>query len=390
MPFPVIVHSNAPFAATGYGQQCALLAPRLAQAGHHTGVSAFYGLNGALLVWNGLPVYPGGYTSYGVDVLPGHAATHFGGNLQNGVIVTLVDAWVLEPNSMSRANHLAWTPVDHEPCPRHVLDFFHTSGSTPVAMTRNGEQLLKDGGLEPLYAPHMVDTQTFYPEAGRMECRRALGLPEGAFIVGMVAANKGYPSRKGFSQALEAFKAFSETHDDAILYLHTEMEGHIQGVNIGSLIEANGIPREKVVACDPYRYLLSFPGEYMRQMYNSLDVLLNPSYGEGFGIPQVEANACGTPVIATDWTAMREVSHGWKVQGQRVFTDQRSFQMVPDIGELVFCLDEAYENAAGMRDDAHAHAQKYDADLVMAEHWLPVLAEFGAGCGLGEPVSAVA
>jgi hypothetical protein len=46
-------------------------------------------------------------------------------------------------------------------------------------------------------------------------------VPDGAFLVGMVAANKGRPSRKGFSQAFQAFKQVRETHENAYLYLHT-------------------------------------------------------------------------------------------------------------------------------------------------------------------------
>ena len=30
--------------------------------------------------------------------------------------------------------------------------------------------------------------------------------------------------------------------------------------------------------------------------------------GEGFGVPIIEAQACGTPVITGDWTAMSEIT----------------------------------------------------------------------------------
>ncbi|MGD1944310.1 MAG: glycosyltransferase family 4 protein [Leptolyngbyaceae cyanobacterium] len=43
------------------------------------------------------------------------------------------------------------------------------------------------------------------------------------------------------------------------------------------------------------------------QLYNAVDVLVAPSLYEGFGITPVEAMACGTPVIASNTTALPEV-----------------------------------------------------------------------------------
>lgn len=42
-------------------------------------------------------------------------------------------------------------------------------------------------------------------------------------------------------------------------------------------------------------------------VYRRATVLLQPSEGEGFGLPVIEAMACGTPVIASDLAVMREV-----------------------------------------------------------------------------------
>ena len=42
-------------------------------------------------------------------------------------------------------------------------------------------------------------------------------------------------------------------------------------------------------------------------LYNAADVFVFPSFYEGFGIPLIEAMACGTPVVCSDWELFHEV-----------------------------------------------------------------------------------
>jgi len=55
--------------------------------------------------------------------------------------------------------------------------------------------------------------------------------------------------------------------------------------------------------------------EYLRELYGTADALLFPSKYEGFGIPPIEALACGCPVVASSRTAIPESvgDAGWLV-----------------------------------------------------------------------------
>ena len=128
----ILVHGNAPWLPTGYGQQMAQLVPRLASLGHEVAISAFCGVQGARSNWEGFTVFPGGLEAYGNDVITGHAQV-FGADL----VLTLMDAWVLYPDIVSKLNVACWMPVDCTPLSVMDRKFLRESGVTPIAMSRS-------------------------------------------------------------------------------------------------------------------------------------------------------------------------------------------------------------------------------------------------------------
>jgi glycosyltransferase involved in cell wall biosynthesis len=376
----ILWHSNAPWVGSGYGTQSALFGPAVARLGYRLAFSAFYGLKGSRLGWQapdgeGYYVYPASDSpGHGNDVITAHAHHWFNGG--PGLVILLTDPWVLNPRICAGLPMLAWTPVDHEPLMPRTHEWLASSKAIPLAMSHFGERMMKDNGFSPFYAPHGFDSNVFKP-LDRAEARRLLKIPESAFLVGMVAANLG--SRKCYPQALQAFKAFKQrVGRDAQLYLHTQLERE-GGENLPAICDMLGLAPH---TSDPYRMVIGAPAMSVAALMNAFDVLLNPAQGEGFGVPQVEAQACGTPVICTDFSASPEVAPAsvgnWNVPGQPEWTGFESYQLRPNVEALTEALVKAYEEPEKDRLQRRASVadwalQEYEVEHVTQTYWKPVL-----------------
>jgi glycosyltransferase involved in cell wall biosynthesis len=375
-------YSNAPWAGTGYGQQTDIFTELLAADGHDVAILANYGLNGAPRGWKGLPVYPGGYDMWANDVLSLHSRHHF--NESNGLILTLCDVWVIKNPALKQMPMASWVPIDHTPIPPKVAQFFAEYNSHPIAMSKFGLAELQNLGFDASYVPHGIDTDVFRPvtEIGGRSVREVLGLPADAFVVGMNAANKGSQKiRKSFPQVFLAFAMFRKKRPDAILYLHTEKFGHSAGVDLIRLAQACGVPEDSIMYTDQYAYRMGLKPEMLAAMYSAFDVLASPSMGEGFGIPVVEAQACGVPVIVSDATAQPELcGSGWTVGGVPDWDEaQASWFHLPDVFEIAAAMDEAYEGQ-GDREKARQFALGYHHTTVYRGS---LGADVGAACDDG-------
>jgi glycosyltransferase involved in cell wall biosynthesis len=358
---------------TGYGQQTALLAPRLRDAGHEVAISAFWGLAGGPMEWEGIPVYPSGNDLYGNDILPGHAR-HFGADL----VITLMDMWVLSPDLLSALPVACWMPVDTDPLGRANRVVLTAAPSVvPIAMSAFGRDRLAEAGFRPCYVPHGIDTSVFAPPADREACRAALGVT-GKFVIGINAANKD-TFRKGYPEQFAAFARFHARHPDTALAVHA-LTAAPGAPDLRGLAAHLGIS-DAVVPAPQYEYLagLITPMQ-MASWYGALDLYSGCSFAEGFGLPLVEAQASGVPVVVTDAASMTELcGAGWKAGGERLwYAVQQAWWVKPSIDAIARMYEKAYTDrkvlaakAARARDFALA----YDADLVFAKHWGPVLDE---------------
>lgn len=334
-----------------------------------------------MIPYHGIPVLPGLGQTHGDQMIGPHAENFFGSK-RGGLVLTLYDVWAFNPKVWRELNLACWVPIDHEPAPPLVREFFAQTGAIPIAMSKFGQEQLAD--FDALYVPHGCDTKIYRP-MDKTEAREATKIPQDKFVVGMVAANKGVPSRKCFPHALLAFKAFHDRHPESVLYLHTAIHNgpgiDKEAVNLVALMKAIGLTPGDVVFANQDRVLrYPFTPEQMAAVYSSLDVLLSASGGEGFGLSVLEANACGIPAIATDFSAQPEVcGAGWLVEYERVWTAQRSWQASPSVPDMIEALESSFRLSKAGRQEAarkaRAHAEQYDVNRVLSEHMLPALTE---------------
>lgn len=374
--------SNAVWARTGYGQQTDLFWWRIQKLGHQVTLAANWGLNGSPLNIEShgekTVVLPSGFNVHGTDVLIPYAR-----QTKADIVITLYDAWVFDPRITSQFRWCPWAPVDHDPLPEAVQQALQPAWQ-PIAYSKFGLAKMKEAGFaNALYVPHGIDTHVFQP-IPKAEARKLCPLPgmdESTFLIVSVAANKGTPSRKSFPEMMAAYAEFRQKHPNSLLYMHTNATQEAQGLDLSLLIRKCGLPPEAVVMPDKYRLVQGYPPEFLATLYSAADVLLSPSQGEGFGVPIVEAQACGCPVIVGNWTSMPELCFaGRKVGGQKFWTPQGAWQFIPRIDEITDALEWAYDMRTWpkLRKDAREGAMQYDADKVTAEYWKPVLAELEA------------
>ena len=366
----ILISSNAPFVGTGYGTQTALLAPRLRDLGHEIVIAAFHGVQGAPTMWENIPVLPPGYDPYANDILGAHARA-----VNADLILTIMDAWVIDPNQTQGFKVANWIPLDCSPLSVMDRSYLQRSGSIPIAISKFGKRMLEDAGFAALYAPHGIDTSVFCPADNREAIRKELGIPNDAFVIAMNAANKD-AVRKSFPEQFLAFSRFSQKHPDAMMLIHSIVQAP-QSLNLLDIVNHLGI-KDRVKFSDQYSLITGrIQPQNLAALYSAADVLSSASHAEGFGLPIIESQACGTPVITTDFSSMPEITGaGWTVQGEPFWNAaHQSWWCKPHVSEIEAAYEKAYSEAASLREAAREFALQYSVGKTVAEYWVPAMRE---------------
>lgn len=367
----ILWHSCCPWAPSGYGTQTAIWVPRLAAMGHEMFISSYWGLQGAPTQWNGITVLPG----YGSGYCSTSLHDHFKA-VQPDLVVTLGDVWVLDANLLREMPVAHWLPSDCRPMSVADRNNVDGSGAQVIAMSRFGENRFRTAGFRPLYVPHGIETGVFKPPADRAALRETCQISDDSFVVGINGANND-AIRKALPEQMLAFAKFRQNHPEALLTLHTgvHQEG---GQDLEELAENLGIT-DCIRVVDQYRLNAGLiqPAD-MADWYGMLDVLSACSYGEGFGLPIMEAQACGTPVITTKASSMTEVNpHGLWVDGEPFWNGvHKGWWTRPSVTGIAAAFEAAFEARGDVdRQQLRDHALEYDADVVAGQYMKPAVDE---------------
>jgi D-inositol-3-phosphate glycosyltransferase len=140
-----------------------------------------------------------------------------------------------------------------------------------------------------------VDLYTFTPGVSRKESREFVGLPHDALVVSFVGRIQPH---KGPEVLI---RATSELVKHSPLLRHKLIVNIIGGASGANTEE---VDRLKELATwlaidDVVRFSPPVPRADLAQWYRAADLVVVPSYSESFGLVALEAQACGTPVVAT-------------------------------------------------------------------------------------------
>lgn len=203
---------------------------------------------------------------------------------------------------------LGWFPIDYnrDHNPSAVIPVFQRCQRILCLSQYGVDQVRKDyaGPLE--VVPLGVNTRRFYPvisSAEKQRLRKQLHWPEEAFVF-LVVANNFW--RKGLEYAIEAFYQLKRQAPNlaarSFLYLHTEFSEALD-----ELIQAYDLRKHVRISQGFHPYHHPFSEQQLLELYQASDALLLTSLGEGFGMPLLEAQACGLPVIAPEHSSIPEV-----------------------------------------------------------------------------------
>jgi glycosyltransferase involved in cell wall biosynthesis len=121
----------------------------------------------------------------------------------------------------------------------------------------------------------------------------ALGISEPYLLY--VAASRTYKNVHGL---LRAFKLLKERHAIPHSLVLTGLADRAQ-TELVALVQQLGLTRDVVFSG-------FLDDQVLPLIYSAADVLVYPSFYEGFGLPVIEAMACGTPVAASNTTSLPE------------------------------------------------------------------------------------
>lgn len=106
----------------------------------------------------------------------------------------------------------------------------------------------------------------------------------------------------------------------------------------------------------------------LNEVYNLFDIFIQYAICEGFGMPQIEAAACGVPIASVNYSAMTEISHnlnGYKIPVNRVFREMETNadRVYPDNDETSKIIFDFFQTDANYKNELSNNIRKKCIDI---------------------------
>lgn len=263
---------------------------------------------------------------------------------------------------------MLYTPIDSPPLTslyNGLINIDTIVTYTEYAKTTMYEAFL-ELGVKPKntvqVVPHGMDTKQFYPitDIDKSVLREKHGIPTDAIVFGNV--NKNQP-RKDLGTTLIAFANFKKEFGDKekyALYLHCYYKDPT-GINIQRACESLGLKVGKDVfypTSDKYMNA-EYTTEDMNEIYNCIDVFVNSTMSEGWGLSVTEAMCVGLPIVCPLHTSLNEITDNGSLTNSD-FKVHKHFQI--NDGEYLRFKSDPYEMSLEMYDAVEFDYKIYDKE----------------------------
>lgn len=343
----ILCIGDSPSLDTGFGRVLRAVNQAFVDAGHNVQMIGWYHQHGRMNF--PYPIYPADKSNNQV------LASAFNTLVQQwrpDIVFTLEDvpvlSWIPTVPLRKTFKWIAYFPLDGGPIP-----------STWVSIIKNMDRIITysnyakklvnkqvpEKKAEMIY--HGVDLSTFKPIHDKSDIRQAYGLRD-KFVVGCVARNQ---MRKNLPALIKSFAEFSKDKDDVALYMHT-VPYEVFGWNLNEIIEMHGLAG-KVYMTSGISPGIGVSDKTLATIYNLFDIKVLPTNGEGFGLPILEAHACGIPVLVTNYSACSELTVGpqERIKVNAYFTNNMGYEhAIVDNKDMVKKMNYFYNNREAINE----------------------------------------
>lgn len=204
-----------------------------------------------------------------------------------------------------------------------------------------------------------------------------MGFPADCKIIGTVMRNQ---RRKLFPTLFEAFSKYLKNTGDTKTYLHCHTSYPDGGWDFGDLLHRYGISsrvfftyicsnpecksvelsrfndtRKSCTKCKAFTSTQTtvnngISDNVLAKIYNLYDLYVQCANCEGFGLPQVEAAACGVPVACTNYSAMEDIVkklNAYPIEPQSLYKELETGceRAVPSVDCLVKIFEDFFSQS---------------------------------------------